>query len=491
MMAAQPTMSISDLKRTKIIATLGPASLDQKNVSSMVKAGVDLFRFNASHYTDPEKLKTDILQVRRWIKQSKQHAALLLDLQGPKIRVGKFGKKHVILEVGQLFTLTTKSVMGDEHHVRVSYSDFVKDVAVGEFVFIDDGKIQLLIQEKKTDHVVCKVTRGGKLSNFKGLNLPTTRISMSALTKKDKQDIAIMQTGLVEYVAMSFVSTSEDVTQLRTYLQQLGIKGTKIAAKIERQMAVDNLVPIVDASDAVMVARGDLGVEIGVEQVPKIQKMIIRECNKRIKPVIVATQMLESMISSETATRAEVSDVANAVYDHCDAVMLSAETAMGINPPNVITVMRDICEASDRHLNEIKKENAVIYKHIFSVANRATSFCKAADQIAEENNAKAIMVFTSSGTTAMIASKLHSIFPIIAPTDDEFICNQMRLFRGVIPLLLPKKFEDIHRWTEMITVAVKQSEKIALIQKGDTVVVTAGIPIGQSNGINSIRIITV
>jgi pyruvate kinase len=483
--------SITELKRTKIIATLGPASLDDRNVPAMIQAGVDLFRFNASHYSEPSKLIEDIKIVRTLIQKSERQVALLLDLQGPKIRVGKFGKKHVALEVGQQFILTPNQVIGDEHQARVSYPEFVQDVAVGESVFIDDGKIRLLIKEKKEDHVICEVTRGGKLSNFKGVNLPTTRISISALTKKDREDIKVLKVCPVEYVAMSFVSIADDIDQLRSCLNKMGANGTKIAAKIERQMAIDNLIPIIDTADVVMVARGDLGVEIGVEQVPKIQKMIIRECNNRIKPVIVATQMLESMISSETATRAEVSDVANAVYDHCDAVMLSAETAMGINPPNVISVMRDICEASDRHINDIKRENSFIHKHIFSVANRATSFCKAADQIAEENNAKAIMVFTSSGTTATIASKLHSIFPIISPTDDEFICNQMMLFRGVIPLLMPKKFHDIHRWTDMIMVAVKESERLNLLKKGDTVVVTAGIPIGQSNGINSIRIITV
>ena len=294
----------------------------------------------------------------------------------------------------------------------------------------------------------------------------------------------------LEYIALSFVSDERDIKSFREYLDSIGGEKIKIIAKVERQQAIDNIIPIIDVADAIMVARGDMGVEIGVEKVPKTQKMIIRESNRRIKPVIVATQMLESMINSNTATRAEVSDVANAIYDGCDAVMLSGETAVGENPENVIHVMKNICEASDKHMVEIKKEDQ-ISKNYFFQKTRATSFCKAADQIAEENRARAIMAFTSSGNTPLIASKLNSVFPIIAPTDDENVFRSMSIFRGVIPMMMPKNFKDIARWTNMIDIAVKKAKSIGWVNKGDTLVVTAGIPLGQSNGINSIRIITV
>ena len=240
-----------------------------------------------------------------------------------------------------------------------------------------------------------------------------------------------------------------------------------------------------------MVARGDLGVEIGIERVPRIQKHIIQLCNKFIKPVIVATQMLESMIESKTATRAEVSDIANAIYDHCDAVMLSAETAVGIDPAHVIKVMSEICEETDNHLNDMRRIQTTRDKKIFEYDSTAISFCRAADQIAEENNAAAIIAFTSSGNTPLIASKLNSLFPILAPTDTINVCNKTTLYRGVTPMMMPKKFNDIYRWTDMINLAVKEAKVQGFLKKGDTIVVTAGIPIGKSNGINSIRILTV
>ena len=321
--------------------------------------------------------------------------------------------------------------------------------------------------------------------------MPFTKLSMSAFTKKDEKDALTAIKVKCDYVALSFVASAYDVISFRRFLDENGGEGFKIISKIERQQAVDNLIEIVQQSDAVMVARGDLGVEIGNKRVPRIQKQIIQTCNKYIKPVIVATQMLESMIGSQVATRAEVSDIANAIYDHCDAVMLSAETAVGVDPVNAVSVMAEICEEADNHLVQVRKDESTISKRLFAYHTTATSFCRAADQIAEENNAKVIMAFTSSGNTPLIASKLNSLFPIIAPTDSEEVCNQLCLFRGVIPIMMPKLFSEIYRWTDMIYLAVKQSEIQGHVEKGDCVVVTAGIPIGRSNGINSIRIINV
>lgn len=477
-------------RKTKIIATLGPASCNKKTLLAMFKTGVDVVRLNASHNADPATIRNQVKLIRESALAAQRAIGIFLDLQGPKIRTGNFVNGKVELKSGDTFTLTTEDILGDAHQSSVTYLGFSQDVEVGQPLYIDDGKVQLLIQEKKGPRVVCTVKRGGFVSNHKGINLPLTRIRMSALTEKDRRDVHLAVENNLDYIALSFVSTPQDVVELKEYLHELGGDAIKIISKIERQFAIDNIIPIIEVSDAIMVARGDLGVEIGVENVPKIQKMIIKESNRRIKPVIVATQMLESMIQSETATRAEVSDVANAIYDGCDAVMLSGETAMGIDPPNVIKTMTTICLATDHDMMARKHEEQPS-KSVFAQHTTATSCCKAADQIAEENHAKIIMAFTSSGNTPLIASKLNPAVPIIAPTDEETICTRMALYRGVIPMLLPKKFKDIHRWNDMIHLAIKQAKALGIVEHLDSVVVTAGVPIGQSNGINSIRIVHV
>lgn len=476
-------------RKTKIIATLGPASNSQAVLTEMFKAGADLIRLNASHNSDPEIIKNQVKLIRKCANVTRKNIGIFLDLQGPKIRVGKMKDGGVEVHEGQKFTLTIDPIEGTEKKASVAYLGFVNDVQVGQPLFIDDGKVQMVIESKTAREVICKVHRGGRISNNKGINLPLTQIGMSALTEKDREDVKLAIQNELDYIALSFVSTASDVVELREYMNSLGGKNIPIISKIERQFAIDNISEIIEASDAIMVARGDLGVEIGIQNVPKVQKLIISESNLRIKPVIVATQMLESMIQAETATRAEVSDVANAIYDGCDAVMLSGETAMGVNPPNVIRTMTAICKASDMHMISLKRQDKSLSHFINQSV--ATSFCKAADQIAEENKAKLIMAFTSSGNTPLIASKLNPVIPIIAPTDSEAICHRVALYRGVTPMLLTKTFKDIHRWTDMITLAVKQAKQLGIVQTGDLVVVAAGVPIGQSNGINSIRIVTV
>lgn len=478
-------------KRTKIIATLGPASFDAKVIREMIQNGVDMFRLNASHNADPDAINKLVKTVRKEAAKCERYIGIFMDLQGPKIRLGKIKNGKATLKVGASFALTSEVIEGTEKKAYVSYEKFVEDIAIGDPIFIDDGKVRLVAKKKTKGEVICEVVRGGVISNHKGVNLPDTKMSVSPFTKKDQIDAVTAIKAKVDYIALSFVSEEEDVLNFKAFLEEHKAYEIKVISKIERQRAVDNLIPLIEASDAVMVARGDLGVEIGVEKVPKVQKRIIRECNRRIKPVIVATQMLESMINSEVATRAEVSDIANAIYDHCDAVMLSGETAVGINPVNVIKTMADICVATDKHMILIRQEDNNPNRFRFANRSIATSCCKAADQVAEENNAAAIIAFTSSGNTPLIASKLNSIFPIIAPTDEAHLCQRMSLYRGVVPMMMPKKFKDIVRWTNMINMAGKEAVKLGFLRKADTVVVTAGIPIGQSNGINSIRILTV
>ena len=281
-----------------------------------------------------------------------------IDLQGPKIRIGTFAEKSIQLSVGDLFLLSSdSSLVGDKTKVSVSYPELITDLEVGHHLYIDDGNIRLEVVEKRSTDVVCRVLRGGVISNNKGINLPMTHTSIPTLTEKDLRDLEVAVKNNVEYVAHSFISTSRDVLALKDHIQRLNGNDIGVIAKIERKSAVDNIVSILEVSDVVMVARGDLGVEIGIENVPEAQKTIIRESMKFIKPVIVATQMLESMVVKKLATRAEVSDVANAIYDRCDAVMLSGETAMGIDPANAVAMMKTICVATDENLSKMKKIN--------------------------------------------------------------------------------------------------------------------------------------
>lgn len=487
-------MPMSDdlfFKRTKIIATLGPSCATDDVIYKMILEGVDLFRLNASHNSDPKLMETLVNMVRQQSEKAGKYVGIFMDLQGPKIRLGKFQDGKATLKENELFELTNESVNGTEKKSSITYTNLVKDITIGDPIYIDDGKVRLIAHKKTKNTVVCKVIRGGTISNHKGVNLPDTALSVSPFTKKDEEDAITAVKCKVDYIALSFVSTKKDVQDFKSFLLKNNASQIRVISKVERQCAIDNLISIIEESDAIMVARGDLGVEIGHEKVPQTQKRIIRECNRRIKPVIVATQMLESMITSEVATRAEVSDIANAIYDHCDAVMLSGETAIGINPVNVITTMADICRATDKHMIAIRKEDKVVYHFNLEHRTIATSCCKAADQVAVENNATAIIAFTSSGNTPLIAAKINSIFPIIAPTDDPILCQRMTLYRGVIPMMMPKPFEDIVQWTTMINLAVREAVRLKLLQKNNRAVVTAGIPIGRSNGINSIRIIAV
>lgn len=476
-------------KRTKIIATLGPASNTPSKVKQLIQAGVDIFRINASHLRHSDEVSPLVEMVRAAATSLDRSVGVFLDLQGPKIRIGDLKSEFIRIKTGAEFTITMTPTEGDETIVSVNYTGLVKDVSKGDAIFIDDGRVRLKVLSKTKTDIKCKVMQGGLLSRRKGVNLPDTLTHLSALSDKDKSDLQAALKANVDYIALSFVSTPKDVKELRAYMAQFGGEKTHIIAKIERPVALEYLQEIVDVSDAVMVARGDLGVEVGVENVPRLQKRIVKMCNRRLKPVIVATQMLESMIQSAIATRAEVSDVANAVYERCDAVMLSGETAVGINPVAAVKTMRQICDMSDDHMYKMKRQDHPPLG--ITVKSRALSFCQAADQIAEENEASAILAFTSSGNTPLVASKLNPTVPIISPTDDALVAKRMVLYRGVVPLMMPTQFEEIYEWRAMIGIAIEECKRLGYLKVGDLVVVTAGIPIGISGGINSIRLVEV
>ena len=332
-------MSIIFNKKTKIIATYGPACKSTKVIENLIKNGTDLFRLNMSHNDDATELSGIVKNIRKTAKKLDKHIGIFCDLQGPKIRLGEFENGSAILKDNQFVTLTSRKIKCSDKKMYVDYEHIANDVKIGDVVFIDDGKLSLTVTKIEGTDVICKINIGGKVSNHKGVNFPHTVLSIPAFTEKDKRDAL---TGIklgVDYIALSFVSTKYDVISFKEYLFNSGGKSIKIISKIEKKQAIENHVGIIEESDAIMVARGDLGVEVGLENVPKLQKQIIQECNSKIKPVIVATQMLESMIQSNTATRAEVSDIANAIYDNCDAVMLSGETAVGTDPANVVILI--------------------------------------------------------------------------------------------------------------------------------------------------------
>jgi pyruvate kinase len=481
---------IQDIKKTKIIATIGPASAKANVVEKMIQNGVDIFRINASHQSEPKEVASLVKLIRSAAKAKSRYVGILLDLQGPKIRVGKFEQEKVKLKNNQAYILTCDDVLGNDKKCSVSYKQLANDIEIGQKVFIDDGRLCLRVENISGKEIFCKVLQGGDISNNKGLNLPDTELSIPALTKKDEKDLELIVENKFDYVALSFVSTAADITLLRKKLEKLDVDDVKIIAKVERHLSVSNIEEIIEVADAVMVARGDLGVEIGFENVPIVQKTIIRKASHYGKPVIVATQMLESMVHSKTATRAEVSDVANAIFDRCDAVMLSGESAVGVDPVQVVETTTQICLAADHYMEDRKKGYRFI-KNYFEDSNSASSLCIAADQISEEIGAKAIMALSRSGRTALIASKLNSVAPVIAPTDSIETCQRMALYRGVIPVLVPKKFSQIHRWRDMIKLALEQAKQYVLLKPTDEIVAIAEIPIERGIGPNSIRIIKV
>lgn len=485
------TANFSLKKKTKVIATYGPSCSSVEEVKKLILEGVDVFRINSSHMNDPQKLESITKIIREAARNCKKFIGIMLDLQGPKIRLGDIQDNSVSLRLHQEFTLTTENILGDQKKASVSYQNLHNEVNVGEIIFIDDGKVQLEIKKIEEKNIICNVKRSGKLSNKKGVNLPFSSLKISALTEKDflYAEYAI-KTGC-DFVAISFISDESDIENLKKFLKQKNGEYIQVISKIERQQAIDNLDNIIQASDAIMVARGDLGVEVGIENVPKYQKLIIQKSNYYIKPVIVATQMLESMIQNQIATRAEASDIANAVYDECDAVMLSGETAVGIAPLAAVKTMVTICNATENHVEDLKKEVKIIQKSLFYAADTPTILCKAAYRIADETQSDYIVSFTSSGNTPKICSKLRPSVFIISPTDNIHICRYMCLFRGVIPLLIKRNFSDISRWRDMIKEMIVEAKANKLIEKDQKLVVLAGIPIGESGGLNSIRLVNV
>ena len=467
---------------TKIIATLGPASGSKAVIRNLVAKGVNIFRLNLSH-GDHETVRQWIHWIREVEKERHTFIGVLLDLQGPKIRVGKFEEGSIQLKRGQKVTFTTEKKVGNSSLIPVQYARFHKEVDIGNRIYLDDGKLSGVVKEISGPQVKVEVLVGGTLSNHKGLNLPDAQLTTDPITAKDKVDLKFgLQEG-VDLVALFFVGSAKDILRLRQMIRKGGGKGVEVIAKIERKQAVKNLEEIVEAADGIMVARGDLGIEIPLTEVPVVQQKILREGAKRSKPVIVATQMLESMIDNPRPTRAEVSDVASAVMDCADAIMLSGETAVGKHAVLAVGVMVETALTTEAYMAETRVieplsqsfgEDPSINAGITYSANRMVELLKA----------NAMVVFTLSGGTAKMMASPKPMVPIFALTSTLQRARLLNLVRGTVPFLVEEDRHLLLHIEQMITMLKNKR----LLKKGDRVVITTGIPVGIPNWTNVIRV---
>jgi pyruvate kinase len=466
-------------RRAKIVATLGPASHDEAIIRELIRAGMSVARINFSHGTQADHAEA-IQRIRRVAKELKQPIAIMQDLQGPKIRTGEIEGGKTIIEAGQKLTLTTQPVMGNQHCVSVDYAKLPESAQVGRRILLDDGNLELVIEAVSAESVETRVTLGGLLKPHKGVNLPGAELDIQSFTDKDREDLAFGLAQNVDAIALSFVRSAQDIINLRDEIRSIDPSKvlTPIIAKLERPEALENLHDIVHAADGVMVARGDLGVEMPPEVVPNEQKRIINTANKHLKIVITATQMLESMMHNPRPTRAEASDVANAIYDGSDLVMLSGETAVGKYPIKAVEMMAAIANEAEEHMGEWGHFNPAMTDDL-SYEN-ALYITRAARELACDRDVAAIAVFTISGRTARLMSKARPGVPILAFTPNESAFNLMGTLWGVQPYIVPHS-ETVEDMLEQVKLAIAKSTEL---QPGQEVVLLAGFPIGAMRAAN-------
>ncbi len=470
------------MRKTKIICTLGPATDEPEVLEQLVEEGMNVARFNFSHGThEIQKQRMDELKSVR--KKLGKPVAMLLDTKGPEIRLGEFENGGVNLEAGQMFTLTGEKVIGNELMASVSYYALSKDVKIGTRILIDDGLVELVVLSIKHPEMQCVVRNSGYISNSKGVNAPGMHIGLEYLSQKDKEDLLFGIENGVDFVAASFTRSAKDITELRRFLKRNGGDGIDIIAKIENQEGVDDIDAIIDVSDGIMIARGDMGVELPEEEVPIIQKMIIKKVYKEGKRVITATQMLDSMMKNPRPTRAETTDIANAIYDGTSAIMLSGETAAGKFPVDALKTMVKITDRTERDIDYRKR-----FFQLERTANPdvTDAICHATCTTAHDLNAKAIITVSKSGRSARMISRYRPDCLIIGGTTDERVCRQLSLSWGVTPVLLKEKKDVFELFKHSVAVAKEQG----LLKSDDLAVITAGIPIGVSGTTNIIKVAT-
>lgn len=469
------------MKKTKIVATMGPASTASKEVlRSMILEGVDVCRLNFSHGSHEDHLRT-INMIREINREEGLHISILADLQGPKIRIGEVENNAVELADGSKLVITTSPCLGTAEEVHLTYSDFPKDVAIGDFVLLDDGKLQLqVVSSNGKNEVVTKVIHGGTLSSKKGVNLPNTAISLPCITAKDAEDLEFALNQRVDWIGLSFVRSARDIIELKHIIQNKKCHA-KVIAKIEKPEAIDDIEDIIKNTDALMVARGDLGVEVPMETVPNLQKMMIKTCRKYAKPTIVATQMMESMIENFMPTRAEVNDVANAVLDGTDAVMLSGETSVGKYPIEVIKAMRKI-------VLEVEKNDSIYHKEELPEKNQerfiTDSICFNATRLSQRVEAKGIITMTFSGYTAYKISSQRPKSDTFVFTENEQILAQLNLLWGVQGYYYDKMVSTDHTISDSKYIL----QKMGVLDEGDIVINIASVPIEEKGKSNMVKL---
>lgn len=467
-------------RKTKLVCTLGPAIEDENIMRQMILEGMNIARLNMSH-GDHEEHGKRLSMLRRLSKELNLPVATLLDTKGPEIRLGDFEQKQVVLKQGQMFTLTTNEILGNKESAYINYSGLPYDVTPGNRILIDDGLIEMEVESVVGEEIRCLVKNTGVVSARKGVNVPGVSLSLPFINEKDYNDLKFAVEQNFDFVAASFTRSAEDMKELKHILKELGGEKIKVIAKIENSQGVENLDEILNLADGVMVARGDMGVEIPMEEVPVIQKEIIRKVYELGKQVITATQMLDSMMQNPRPTRAEASDVANAVYDGTSAVMLSGETASGKYPLECIRTMVRIASRTEQDIDYRKR---FLQRPIPTEGSITNAISKSTVNAAMELNAKAIVTVTESGRTAYMISKYRPFCPVVACTSNEQTYRQLSLSWGVIPLLIEEK-EGLD---DLFDEAIHAVEKASIAGAGDVIVLTAGVPLGTSGTTNLLKV---
>ena len=466
--------------KTKIICTIGPSSADKEVFKKLVTHGLSVARLNLSHGNQEDYAKR-IAMIREVREELKVPVAILMDTRGPEIRTKNFKNGQVKFETGQEIMIHNDDFDGDETKFCITYPTLYKDVHPGSTILIDDGLIELEVITVIDENIKCKVKNGGIVKSKKGINVPNVPVNLPAITDKDKEDILFGIKQDIDFVAASFIRTADDVLTIRKLLNENGGKNIQIISKIESQQGIDNIDEIIKVSDAIMIARGDLGVETPPELIPLTQKMLIDKCNEAAIPVITATQMLDSMINNPRPTRAEVSDVANAVFDGTDALMLSGETAAGAYPVESVQVMQKIADSTERSINYAKEFQEKRKIREINITNAVSySTCSTAMNL----DASAIICPTVSGRTAKMISKFKPSVPIIASTASEKTLRQMQLYWGVTPIIMQIETSS----PLLFYKSIEYSKSLGLLKPDDLVVITAGIPLGVSGSTNLMKV---
>ena len=471
------------MRKTKIVATLGPSSNDVEQLKALIEAGIGAARLNFSH-GDHEEHGARINNFKQAREELGKPVPIVLDTKGPEIRIKTFATKKVSLVAGQEFTLTTDDIEGDNTKVAVTYMDLPNDVKIGSTVLIDDGLVGLTVVDIKGSDVICTVNNSAELGSRKGVNLPDIHINLPALTEKDIDDIKFGVEMGIDYIAASFIRSAKDVLEIKRVLEECGGSDVHIISKIENRDGVDNIDEILEVTDGIMVARGDLGVEIPFEEVPLVQKLLIKKCIEKGKPVITATQMLNSMIENPRPTRAEVNDVANAIFDYTDAVMLSGETANGSYPVEAVKAMARIAEKTEQSIDYIERFNTSRRKTT-GARNITSAVSHSACTTAQDLNASLISTITISGRAVKDVAKYRPSTPILACTPNERTLRQLNLIWGCTPMYIGLEKKSINALFDDIA---EKALVEGISKNGDLMVFTGGTPLGTTGSTNTIKV---